>query len=594
MGGWKSLIDLGDSDGQLIRPSPATRPGEAGPSPIWKKPPVVAAVGGGILLLGALLAWMVAGGPVRVKTEKGTIVLENLPENAAVTVDGGRITVDHPGSPSATVVVDADKKHSVRVTIGPTVLVSEEVTIEVGGRKVLTARLEPADTAEAKWTPGQRNRSAWALATDADASRRDGKKALEQATRACQDAKFQDPQYLDTLAAAYAEVGDFAEAEKWQNKALELAGEFQSRADYRARLQLYKDKRPYRSAGGLSVQDAPPSRVEPEGTHWDWNKRAWTLATSRNPAERDGKKAVDLAYRASIATDFQDGARLDTLAASYAETGDFDEAVRWALRAIEQHQTSADVDEYRGRLELYRARKPYHQGDTLPTVSSAKTPAPRPPTSVGPDETHWALNSRAWNLATSADASGHDGKKAVELAYRACIATDFQDAARLDTLAASYAEAGDFDEAIRWEAKAIERQQNPADKAQYRGRLGLYRAKKPYHQGDIVPRGNSSSDATPRNGEQVPWPAGKEATVLKGYWWINGDELVQSSLGKDGGRPILLHRRRKLVGLRPRRWRHNDSRATRPSRSFSTGCSPGTTCAWRSAPSTTRGMCCGW
>jgi hypothetical protein len=51
---------------------------------------------------------------------------------------------------------------------------------------------------------------------------------------------------IDTLAAAYAELGDFNSATKWQNKAIELASDDSDRADMRLRLSLFKQGKPYR------------------------------------------------------------------------------------------------------------------------------------------------------------------------------------------------------------------------------------------------------------------------------------------------------------------------------------------------------------
>ena len=66
------------------------------------------------------------------------------------------------------------------------------------------------------------------------------------------------------------------------------------------------------------------------------------------------------------------------------------------------------------------------------------------------------LNSLAWLLATHPDAQFRDGKLAVELAQRACQATDNKDAGNLDTLAAAYAEAGNFPRAIEVGTQAEE------------------------------------------------------------------------------------------------------------------------------------------
>ena len=60
---------------------------------------------------------------------------------------------------------------------------------------------------------------AWLLATcDRDADR-DGRRALQEATTACELTKWADPVCLDALAAACAEVGDFDAAVKWQTRA---------------------------------------------------------------------------------------------------------------------------------------------------------------------------------------------------------------------------------------------------------------------------------------------------------------------------------------------------------------------------------------
>jgi serine/threonine-protein kinase len=51
---------------------------------------------------------------------------------------------------------------------------------------------------------------------------------------------------LDTLAAAYAENGNFDEAVKWQMSATELAAKA-NKKDYEARLAMYQKRQPYRS-----------------------------------------------------------------------------------------------------------------------------------------------------------------------------------------------------------------------------------------------------------------------------------------------------------------------------------------------------------
>ena len=88
------------------------------------------------------------------------------------------------------------------------------------------------------------NSIAWMLATCLDQTGRNGKRAVEMATKACELSGWRDKGYLDTLAASHAEAGNFAEAVKWQSKAMELASE-KEKVSYRSRLDLYKAGKPY-------------------------------------------------------------------------------------------------------------------------------------------------------------------------------------------------------------------------------------------------------------------------------------------------------------------------------------------------------------
>jgi len=93
------------------------------------------------------------------------------------------------------------------------------------------------------------------------------------------------------------------------------------------------------------------------------------------------------------------------------------------------------------------------------------------------------VNNYAWTLATCPDASLRDGKKAVEFATRACELSNWQYAASIDTLAAAYAEAGDFDSAVKWENKYLTSLSlSPSDAADGQARLALFQAHQPYHE----------------------------------------------------------------------------------------------------------------
>jgi tetratricopeptide (TPR) repeat protein len=86
---------------------------------------------------------------------------------------------------------------------------------------------------------------AWIYATSPDGSLRDGRKAREQALKACELSEWKAGAAIESLAAACAETGSFAEAVKWQEKALELAPPTQ-KAQLRSRLELYQSGKPYR------------------------------------------------------------------------------------------------------------------------------------------------------------------------------------------------------------------------------------------------------------------------------------------------------------------------------------------------------------
>lgn len=105
---------------------------------------------------------------------------------------------------------------------------------------------------------------------------------------------------------------------------------------------------------------------------------------------------------------------------------------------------------------------------------------------LAPEEIAPAVNL-AWLLATGPDAALRDGRRSVAIAEPLCRRTKFSDISALDALAAGYAEAGRFDEAVETARKALE-----ATHAQGRAdlvngiltRVALYLERKPYHQAE--------------------------------------------------------------------------------------------------------------
>jgi len=104
----------------------------------------------------------------------------------------------------------------------------------------------------------------------------------------------------------------------------------------------------------LALQPASPQAL---------NNLAWLLATCPEPLLRDGRRAAALAAEADRLSPVADPNGLDTLAAAYAEAGDFSLAVATADRALTL-ATAGNlpfVEDIRGRLRLYQAGSPYHE-----------------------------------------------------------------------------------------------------------------------------------------------------------------------------------------------------------------------------------------
>ena len=71
------------------------------------------------------------------------------------------------------------------------------------------------------------------------------------------------------------------------------------------------------------------------------------------PVLKLAQKAVELSKRT--------GSTLGTLAAAYAETGDFDKAVQVQKEAIALVTRQETIEDFSTRLALYQDKKPYRQ-----------------------------------------------------------------------------------------------------------------------------------------------------------------------------------------------------------------------------------------
>ena len=95
------------------------------------------------------------------------------------------------------------------------------------------------------------------------------------------------------------------------------------------------------------------------------NAVAWVLATSNDPAIRNGKEAEKWAQKAIATTGSTNANSLDTLAAAYAEQGNFAAAVSTQERAVSMltKQDASKSKEFDDHLKSYQAKKPWRDNE---------------------------------------------------------------------------------------------------------------------------------------------------------------------------------------------------------------------------------------
>jgi len=106
-------------------------------------------------------------------------------------------------------------------------------------------------------------------------------------------------------------------------------------------------------------------KKKPDDSHM-LNNLAWVLATSTEDEVRDAKRSIEVGTKASEVTKYEAPHILSTLAAGYAEAGDWETAIKWSSKAVElsdkADKTGEDVSEQlKKELESYKAKKPWRE-----------------------------------------------------------------------------------------------------------------------------------------------------------------------------------------------------------------------------------------
>jgi tetratricopeptide (TPR) repeat protein len=115
-------------------------------------------------------------------------------------------------------------------------------------------------------------------------------------------------------------------------------------------------------------------KLQPQNTGL-LNNLAWLLATSPVDQVRDGKRAVELATEACKESEYKVPHILSTLAAGYAEAGDFKSAIEWSSKAVESSPAGLK-ESLEKELETYKAGKPWREEPQQKPQASSSPPAP--------------------------------------------------------------------------------------------------------------------------------------------------------------------------------------------------------------------------
>ncbi len=183
--------------------------------------------------------------------------------------------------------------------------------------------------------------------------------------------------------------------------------------------------------------------------------------------QKEYEKAV-ADFTAVIRLDAKDADAYDNRGVAWRDQQEYEKAIADFSEAIRLDPKHADAYSNRG---LARFLSKEYDKAALDLDESQKLDA----------RNAWVYKHRALLLATSADAKYRDGAKAVANAKMALELAENPEGDFHATLAAAHAEAGNFDEAVRSQQRALE-DPDLQDDADAQKRLELYRKKQPYRQ----------------------------------------------------------------------------------------------------------------
>ncbi|XZE17544.1 tetratricopeptide repeat protein [Pirellulaceae bacterium SH449] len=280
--------------------------------------------------------------------------------------------------------------------------------------------------------------------------------------------------------SAEADEESKKKSEEEAKKILELA-----KADLDESLKLMKDNVQsifLRARLAAQMEDAEAARrdidivLETDDQNLEALLFSGELAVAEGDFERAAKEFKTLSAQ------FADGSPqkeelLKKLAIAYWQSNQ----IKPALRTLDQviRGNSSSWEAYRLRGEIYLG-----QGEHLEATVAYEKALRLMPDTASPAQQSNLLNNYAWILSTSPEDNVRDGERALELGLKACEMTDFTEAHLVSTLAAAYAEAGDFEKAVEYAKKAVElgEKEESEQIEQLREELKSYQEKKPWRE----------------------------------------------------------------------------------------------------------------
>ena len=272
----------------------------------------------------------------------------------------------------------------------------------------------------------------------------------------------------------YNKLGQLDKAVEQLDKALEMAPNNPASLLIRAELLMLSEEFERALADVESVLRQQPGLV-----------RAHLMRARALDRVGRASEAVDALERLAQAAPDRADVQLQ-LAAYYVEKKMPQKAVAVLTRVLELAPDNELARRWRGDMYLLIGEHAAAVADFLVSIENN-------PLDVG------ALNNYAWTLSTSPHDAVRNGPTAVEMALKACEITEYAEPHILSTLAASYAEAGDFEKAVRWSkeaiAKANEQEKSNAYDGQLEAELASYQSEQPWRELQQM-NGDSNEEAT--------------------------------------------------------------------------------------------------